>query len=74
MAKKTRKSKSNKRVHVISRKDGWAVKKEGNSRASRIYPNKKSAVYNAGRLKSKGHDVVVHKKDGSIQKWEKAKK
>ena len=29
-----------KRVHVISRKDGWAVKKEGNSKASKIYSTK----------------------------------
>ena len=63
-----------KRVHVISRKSGWAVKKEGNSRASKIYSNKETAVKKASKLREGGHDVVIHKKDGSIQKWDKATK
>ena len=63
-----------KRVHVISRQDGWAVKKEGNSRATKIYTDKEEAVQDASKLKKDGCDVVIHKKDGSIQKWEKAKK
>ncbi|NQS98887.1 MAG: DUF2188 domain-containing protein [candidate division Zixibacteria bacterium] len=62
-----------KRVHVISRKNGWAVKLEGASRASRVYNKKESAVEGAKKMAPKGHDIVVHKKDGTIQKWEKAK-
>ena len=73
MAKKSGTATS-KRVHIISRKDGWAVKKEGASRASKIYKKKDSAVNNAQKLKKSGHDVIIHKKDGTIQKWEKAKK
>ena len=65
---------ASKRVHIISRDNGWAVKKEGASRASRIYENKETAVENAKKLRRTGHDVVVHKKDGSIQKWEKSEK
>jgi hypothetical protein len=69
-----RKSTSNKnsKIHVISRKGGWAVKKEGNTKASKIYGTKDAAVKGASRS-SKGHDVVVHRKDGSIEKWQKAK-
>lgn len=63
-----------KRVHIISRKDGWAVKKEGTSRASKIYQKKDRAVNDAQKLKNSGHDVIIHKRDGTIQKWEKAKK
>lgn len=74
MVKIYSKRKENKRVHIISRKDGWAIKKEGKTRASKIYNNKKSAVSSTRKLKEKGHDVIVHKKDGSIQKWEKSKK
>lgn len=59
------------RVHVISRKDGWAVKKEGNTKASRLCDKKEAAVEVARKL-SKGRDVIVHKKDGSIQKWERS--
>ena len=61
-------------MHIISRESGWAVKKEGASRASRVYEKKETAIENAKRLQRTGHDVVVHKRDGSIQKWEKSKK
>lgn len=74
MVKIYSKRKENKRVHIISRKDGWAIKKEGKTRASKIYNNKKSAVSSARKLKEKGHDVIIHKKDGSIKKWEKSEK
>ncbi len=63
-------SPKNQRVHVISRKDGWAVKKEGNTKASKLFDKKEAAVEGARKL-SKGHDVIVHKKDGSIQRWER---
>lgn len=68
----SQKSNSNERVHVISRQSRWAVKKEGKARASKLYDDKQSAIRDARKLKSKGHDVVVHKRDGSIQKWENA--
>jgi len=74
MSKISSKKKGSKRVHIISRKDGWAIKKEGKTRASKIYDNKNSAVSSARRLREKGHDVIVHKKDGSIQMWEKSEK
>ena len=63
---------THKRVHVIARKQGWAVKKEGLSRASKVYSTKETAVVDARRFKSKGHDLIVHKQDGSIERWEKA--
>jgi hypothetical protein len=46
MAKKSTSSK-NERIHVISRNGGWAVKKEGSSRASKIYSTKDAAVKGA---------------------------
>jgi hypothetical protein len=61
------------RVHVISRKTGWAVKKEGNAKASKLFDKKEAAVEGARKL-SKGHDIIVHKKDGSIQSWERPEK
>jgi len=73
MTKKTSKD-SSKRAHIISRKDGWAVKKEGKSRASKIYQNRDSAIKGSEKLRQKGHDVIVHKKDGSIKDWKKSKK
>jgi hypothetical protein len=58
-------------VHVISRKDGWAVKREGNTRASRVFDRKEAAVEGPKKLSKGISDVIVHKKDGSIQRWEK---
>lgn len=49
------------------------MKKEGNTRASKIYSTKDAAVKGA-RKTSKGQDVVVHKKDGSIEKWYRAER
>lgn len=70
MAKRSTSGKG-KKVHVISRNGGWAVKKEGNSRASKIYRTQDAAVRGA-RISSKGSDIVVRKRDGSIGKWHKA--
>lgn len=63
-----------KRTHVVKRDSGWAVKKEGTQRASRVFKTKEEAVKGAQKYKKSGSDVVIHKKDGSIQKWEKSKK
>jgi hypothetical protein len=63
-----------KRVHVIKRDSGWAVKKQGAERASKIYGTKEAAVKGTEKLKQAGHDIVVHKKDGSIAEWHKSPK
>ena len=67
-------AKSGKRVHIISRDKGWAIKKEGLSRASQIRRNKEAAIKSAKKLKRRGFDIVVHRKDGSIERWEKSKR
>lgn len=64
---------SSKRAHIISRDNGWAIKKEGASKASKIYGDKNSAVKDSEKLRNKGHDVIIHKKDGTIQDWKKSK-
>ena len=63
-----------KRTHVVKRDSGWAVKKEGAQRATKVYTTKEQAVKGAEKSRKSGSDVVVHKKDGSIQKWKKSKK
>jgi hypothetical protein len=63
-----------KRAHIIARDQGWAIKKEGSTRASSLHQDKNAAINGAKKLKQQGHDIVVHKKDGSIQRWEKGKK
>ncbi len=60
------------RVHIISTGAGWAIKTGGTSKASKIYSRKNSAVSGARRRSGK-HDVVIHKRDGSIEKWERSR-
>lgn len=57
------------RAHVIKRGLGWAVKKEGAKRATKVYTTKEKAVREAEKNRKSGSDVVIHKKDGSIQEW-----
>lgn len=60
------------RVHVVPSKDGWAVKKEGVKRATVVKPTKEGAVKAASNIKT-AERVVIHKKDGTIQKNTKRK-
>lgn len=55
------------RVHVVPSKDGWTVKKEGAKRATVVKTTKEGAVKAANNIK-KAVRVIVHKKDGTIQK------
>jgi len=66
--------KSGKRAHIISRDKGWAIKKEGLSRASQVHQSKEAALKSAQKLKKSGLDIIVHRKDGSIERWEKSKR
>lgn len=61
------------RYHITKRGDGWAVKKEGSQRASKIYDNKEVAKQDAQKYREKGSDLIIHKRDGSIEKWQKRK-
>jgi len=63
-----------KRVHIIKRDNGWAVKKQGAQKASKIYETKEVAKERANPLRKKGYDLVIHKRDGSIEEWKKASK
>ena len=69
MAKKS----SSKRTHVVKRDSGWAVKKEGAQRATKLYKTKEQAVKGAEKSSKSGSALVIHKKDGSIQKYVKSK-
>ena len=62
------------RIHIIKRGKGWAVFKEGGQKASRIYGSKEEAKEHTRLFRNRGYDVIVHRSDGSIEKWEKANK
>ena len=61
------------RIHVIKRSDGWVVKKEGAIRASRKFSTKAEAVDSTEAYRLTGYDIVVHRADGTIEKWSRKK-
>lgn len=56
--------------HVIpDQNGGWKVKKSGTERASKRFDLKKDAIEFAKRLcKNQNTELIVHKKNGSIEK------
>lgn len=57
-----------KNVHVVPHEKGWAVKKEGNDRATQVTETKKEAEKAAREIAKKDEsEVVIHGKDGKIQ-------
>jgi hypothetical protein len=62
------------RTHIVKRDKGWAVKKEGSQRATKVYTTKEKAIEGAEKSLHSGIEIIIHKKDGSIQKWKKASK
>lgn len=68
------KDQSVQRTHIVKRDNGWAVKKEGFLRATKIYDTKDKAINGAQKNNKAGSDLIIHKKDGSIEKWQKGKK
>jgi hypothetical protein len=54
-------------LHVVPNGDGWAVKKEGNERASSTHDTQKNAIEGARSLAKEGDDIVIHRADGSIR-------
>ena len=62
-----------KRVHIISRYNGgWAILKQGASRALKVYPTKEDAVIGSYPFMQLGYDLVIHRKDGSVEQFKKA--
>jgi uncharacterized protein YdaT len=55
-------------IHVIPHGDGWATRKEGSERVSRVTETQGVAIELAREHARKaGVEVVVHKRDGSIR-------
>lgn len=60
------------RVHVVPSSSGWSVKKEGATRSTAVRSTKIGAIEAAKQVKSADR-IVIHKKDGTIQRNEKKK-
>lgn len=55
-----------KKYHIISRDRGWAIKKEGSSRAIKIFKDKSDAIRYYIEVIREEFVLYVHKEDGSI--------
>jgi hypothetical protein len=55
-------------VWITPHKDGWAVRREGGDRASRVTQRKEDAV-SIGRdiAQRNGTELIIQRKDGTIQ-------
>jgi len=55
--------------HVVRRSDeNWAVKGEGNKRASSLQPTQERAIRDATRIaRRERSEVVIHGRDGKIR-------
>lgn len=57
-----------KNVHVIPRQGQWAVKKEGNQRATSIHSTQRDAIDTArGAAKAEKSELVIHNRNGQIR-------
>lgn len=54
--------------HVVKHPSGWAVKGEGNSRATAVLPTQDEAIDVAKGIAKNNHsEVVIHGRDGKIR-------
>ncbi len=54
--------------HVLPRSDGWAVKKAGAARDTKIFSNQSEAINFAKDIaKNKKVELFIHSKDGRIR-------
>ena len=57
-----------KNVHIVPHDSGWAVRIEGNERASSIHPTQRDATQ-VGRDRARRDEVeiLIHRQDGRIR-------
>lgn len=54
--------------HVVSRKGGWAVKKEGASKALKAFQTKAAAVKFCEQIRKVSERVVIHDRKGAVER------
>ena len=54
-------------LHVVPHEQAWAVKREGNERASSTHETQKDAIEAARELAKERDDIVIHRADGTIR-------
>ena len=62
-------AKKNNEHHVVPHKDGWAIKKSGSNKASKVTSTKKEAENIARKIsQNQGTELDIHGKNGKIQR------
>lgn len=57
-----------KNQHVVPHSEGWAVKGEGNSRATAVFSTQREATARAEQIaKNQQSDTKIHGRDGKIR-------
>ena len=57
-----------KNQHVVPHPDGWAVKGEGNSRATRVYDTQREAIDHGRGIAERQHsELLIHNREGQIR-------
>jgi hypothetical protein len=54
-------------LHVLPHNDGWAVKREGNERATSTHATQKEAIDASRTLAQEGDEIVIHRQDGTVR-------
>lgn len=59
---------SHKNQHIVPHPDGWAVRGEGNERATSVHSTQREAI-DAGRsiARNQGSELLVHGENGRIR-------
>jgi uncharacterized protein YdaT len=59
---------TSKNQHVVPHKDGWAVKGEGNQRATSVHDTQQQAFDVARQIaRNQQSELVIHRPDGRIR-------
>ncbi len=59
---------ASKNQHVVPHQDGWAIKGEGNQRATSVHNTQKQAIDAARQIaRNQQAELVIHRPDGRIR-------
>ena len=59
--------------HVVPHPDGWAVRGEGNSRATSVHDTQREAINVAREIaRNQGGELLIHGRDGQIRERDSA--
>lgn len=59
---------SKKNQHVVPHQDGWAIKGEGNSKATGVFGTQAEAIKIAQEIaKNQQSELFIHRSDGTIR-------